>query len=168
VSNIANWLAANGPLAIQPIAHSVALTTFVALLSFCTLLFGELVPKRLALRRAEDVARFAAPVMQVFASVTRPLVWLMGVSTPAALFMLRAHKQDEPSVSVDDMEHLLEAGRAEGVREAVEQAGAAEAVRLGERTVRNIMRPQNDLDARDIDTTGDQVWETIAMAGYSR
>ena len=81
VSNLANWLASNGPQAIQPIAESIALTTFVALLSFCTLLLGELVPKRLALRRAEDVARFAAPVMQVFASLTRPLVWLMGVST---------------------------------------------------------------------------------------
>ena len=165
VSNIANWLAANGPPAIQPVAESVALTTFVALLSFCTLLFGELVPKRLALRRAEDVARFAAPVMQVFASVTRPLVWLMGVSTSAVLFVLRAHKQDEPSVSVDDIEHLLEAGRAEGVLEAVEQAVAAEALRLGERTVRDIMRPRIDLDAIDIDTPGDEVLGAIAMAG---
>jgi len=122
-------------------------SAFRAAWSPCSLLFGELVPKRLALRRAEDVARFAAPVMQVFASVTRPLVWLMGVSTSAVLFMLRAHKQDEPSVSVDDIEHLLEAGRAEGVLEAVEQAVAAEALRLGERTVRDIMRPRIDLDA---------------------
>ena len=152
VSDLASWLSVNGPQAIQPVAHSVALTAFVAMLSFCTLLFGELVPKRLALRRAEDVARFAAPVMQVFASVTRPLVWLMGISTSAVLFMLQAHKQDEPSVSVDDIEHLLEAGRAEGVLEAVEQAVAAEALRLGERTVRDIMRPRIDLDAIDIDS----------------
>ena len=168
VSDLASWLSVNGPQVIQPVAHSVALTAFVAMLSFCTLLFGELVPKRLALRRAEDVARFAAPVMQVFASVTRPLVWLMGISTSAVLFMLQAHKQDEPSVSVDDIEHLLEAGRAEGVLEAVEQAVAAEALRLGERTVRDIMRPRIDLDAIDIDTPGDEVLGAIAMAGYSR
>ena len=168
VSDLASWLSVNGPQAIQPVAHSVALTAFVVMLSFCTLLFGELVPKRLALRRAEDVARFAAPVMQVFASVTRPLVWLMGISTSAVLFMLQAHKQDEPSVSVDDIEHLLEAGRAEGVLEAVEQAVAAEALRLGERTVRDIMRPRIDLDAIDIDTPGDEVLGAIAMAGYSR
>ena len=140
----------------------------MALLSFCTLLLGELVPKRLALRRAEDFARLAAPFMQAFARLTRPLVWLMGISTTGVLFLLRAHKQDGPTVSVDDIEHLLEAGRAEGVLEAVEQAVAAEALRLGERTVRDIMRPRIDLDAIDIDTPADEVLGAIAMAGYSR
>ena len=71
-------------------------------------------------------------------------------------------------MSVDDIEHLLEAGRAEGVLEAVEQAVAAEALRLGERTVRDIMRPRIDLDAIDIDTPSAEVLGAIAMAGYSR
>jgi putative hemolysin len=84
------------------------------------------------------------------------------------LFLLGAHKTDEPSVSVDDIEHLLEAGRAEGVLEAVEQAVAVEALRLGERTVRDIMRPRIDLDALDIDTPSAEVLGAIAMAGYSR
>jgi putative hemolysin len=168
VSVLAEWLTANGSDAMKSAARPIALTVFVALLSFCTLLLGELVPKRLALRRAEDVARLAAPVMQIFAAVTRPLVWLMGISTSAVLFLLGAHKQDGPSVSVDDIEHLLEAGRAEGVLEAVEQAVAAEALRLGERTVRDIMRPRIDLDAIDIDTPSTEVLGAIAMAGYSR
>lgn len=168
VSTLAEWLATHGHASLQTAARPIALTVFVVLLSFCTLLLGELVPKRLALRRAEDSARLAAPVMQVFAAVTRPLVWLMGISTSAVLFLLGAHKQEGPSVSVDDIEHLLEAGRAEGVLEAVEQAVAAEALRLGERTVRDIMRPRIDLDAIDIDTPADEVLGAIAMAGYSR
>ena len=166
VSVLATWLEQHGPAGIQAAAHSVALTIFVALLSFCTLLLGELVPKRLALRRAEGFARLAAPFMQAFAKLARPLVWLMGISTTGVLFLLRAHKQDGPTVSVDDIEHLLEAGRAEGVLEAVEQAVAAEALRLGERTVRDIMRPRIDLDAIDIDTPADEVLGAIAMAGY--
>ncbi len=168
VSVLAQWLTANGPLSLRAVARPIALTAFVALLSFFTLLLGELVPKRLALRRAEDFARLAAPVMQIFAAVTRPLVWLMGISTSAVLFLLGAHKQEGPTVSVDDIEHLLEAGRAEGVLEAVEQAVAAEALRLGERTVRDIMRPRIDLDAIDIDTPAAEVLGAIAMAGYSR
>ena len=84
------------------------------------------------------------------------------------LFLLGAHKQEGPTVSVDDIEHLLEAGRAEGILEAVEQAVATEALRLGERSVRDIMRPRIDLDALDIDTPPDEVLGAIAMAGYSR
>ena len=168
VSDLAEWIATHGPPAVAGAARPIALTAFVVLLSFVTLLFGELVPKRLALRRAEDFARLAAPAMKIFARLTRPLVWLMGASTSAVLALLGAHKQDGPSVSVDDIEHLLEAGRAEGVLEAVEQAVATEALRLGERTVRDIMRPRIDLDAIDIETPPGEVLGAIAMAGYSR
>jgi putative hemolysin len=92
----------------------------------------------------------------------------MSTATSAVLFLLGAHKQEGPTVSVDDIEHLLEAGRAEGVLEAVETAVAAEALRLGERTVRDIMRPRIDLDALDIDTPPSEILGAIAMAGYSR
>ena len=168
VSEFAEWIRSHGPEQLRGIARPVALTVFVALLSFVTLLLGELVPKRLALRRAEAFARMAAPAMKLFARITRPLVWLMGASTSGVLMLLGAHREDGPSVSVDDIEHLLEAGRAEGVLEAVEQAVATEALRLGERTVRDIMRPRIDLDALDIETPPGEVLGAIAMAGYSR
>jgi len=168
VSDIAEWLATHSPTPIAGAARSIALTCFVIVLSFLTLLLGELVPKRLALRRAEAFARAVAPTMHVFARIAKPLVWCMSASTSAVLFLLGAQKQDGPSVSVDDIEHLLEAGRAEGVLEAVEQAVATEALRLGERSVRDIMRPRIDLDALDIETPPGEVLGAIAMAGYSR
>ncbi|MCX7402635.1 MAG: hemolysin family protein [Planctomycetia bacterium] len=168
VSDIADWIQQTGPAALTGIAQPIALVIFVVLLSFVTLLFGELVPKRLALRRAESFACAVAPAMQLFAKVTKPLVWLMSASTSAVLFLLGAHKQEGPTVSVDDIEHLLEAGRAEGVLEAMEQSVATEALRLGERSVRDIMRPRIDLDALDIETPSGEVLGAIAMAGYSR
>ncbi|MFM8436511.1 MAG: hemolysin family protein [Planctomycetia bacterium] len=168
VSDIASWITQHAPAALATVAQPIALTVFVMILSFLTLLLGELVPKRLALRRAEAIARLVAPGMQLFARVTKPLVWGLSTATSAVLFLLGAHKHAEPSVSVDDIEHLLEAGRAEGVLEAVEQAVASEALRLGERTVRDIMRPRIDLDALDIDTPSAEVLGAIAMAGYSR
>ena len=168
VDDFAAWIARHAPPAIAGMSRTIALTAFVMGLSFVTLLLGELVPKRLALRQAEAFARIAAPIMQVFARITRPLVWGMSTATSAVLFLLGAHKQEGPTVSVDDIEHLLEAGRAEGVLEAVEQSVAAEALRLGERTVRDIMRPRIDLDALDIDTPPGEILGAIAMAGYSR
>jgi len=168
VSHLADWLGSILPPGMAGAARSIALTLFVALLSFFTLLLGELVPKRLALRRAEAIARAVAPAMHLFARVVTPLVWMMSWSTTAMLFFLGAHKQDGPTVSVDDIEHLLEAGRAEGILEPVEQAVAIEALRLGERSVRDIMRPRIDLDALDIATPPGEVLGAIAMAGYSR
>ena len=168
VSEIAQRISTNVPQSLEKFAQPTALVVFVVALSFVTLLLGELVPKRLALRQAESVARAVAPAMQLFARVAKPLVWLMSASTSAVLFLLGAHKQEGPTVSVDDIEHLLEAGRAEGILEAVEQAVATEALRLGERSVRDIMRPRIDLDALDIDTPPDEVLGAIAMAGYSR
>lgn len=168
VEPLAGWLAANAPPLIANAATPIALTAFVALLSFFTLLFGELVPKRLALRNAERFARLVAPAMQLVSQLAKPLVWGLARATSTVLFLLGAGKQEGPSVSVDDIEHLLETGRAEGVLEPVEQAVAIEALRLGERTVRDIMRPRIDLDALDIETPPGEIIGAIAMAGYSR
>ncbi len=168
VEPLAAWLAANSPPMIANAATPIALTVFVALLSFFTLLFGELVPKRLALRNAERFARMVAPAMHLVSQLAKPLVWGLGRATSAVLFLLGAGKQEGPSVSVDDIEHLMETGRAEGVVEPVEQAVAIEALRLGERTVRDIMRPRIDLDALDVETPPGEIIGAIAMAGYSR
>jgi putative hemolysin len=168
VSEFTAWIVAHAPPGIAAAARPIALTVFVMLLSFVTLLLGELVPKRLALRQAEAFARLAAPAMQLFAWIARPLVWGMSTASSAVLMLLGASKQTEPSVSVDDIEHLLETGRAEGVLEAVELSVASEALRLGERTVRDIMRPRIDVDALDIETPQGEIIGAIAMAGYSR
>ncbi|MBM4010565.1 MAG: hemolysin family protein [Planctomycetota bacterium] len=168
VSSLTGWIAAHAPPTIAAAARPLALTTFVMLLSFTTLLVGELVPKRLALRRAEAFARFAAPLMQRLAWIARPLVWGLAAATTGVLRFLGAAAPTEPSVSVEDIRHLLETGRAEGVLEAVEQAVATEALKLGDRTVRDIMRPRIDVDALDIETPQGEILGAIAMAGYSR
>jgi len=168
VSELTVWIANQAPPGIAAMARPIALTVFVMLLSFVTLLLGELVPKRLALRQAEAFARLAAPAMQMFAWIARPLVWGMSTATSAVIFLLGGRKQTEPSVSVDDIEHLLETGRAEGILEAVELSVASEALRLGERSVRDIMRPRIDVDALDIETPQAEIIGAIAMAGYSR
>jgi putative hemolysin len=71
-------------------------------------------------------------------------------------------------VSLDDIEHLIDTGTAEGVVEPLEQKLALGALRLGDRTVRDIMRPRIDLDAMDADTPPDEILGTVAMAGFSR
>jgi putative hemolysin len=106
--------------------------------------------------------------MQFINVVARPLVWFMGLSTSTVLWVLRLGSLDEPSVSIDDIEHMIDAGTAEGVVEPLEKKLALGALRLGERMVRDIMRPRIDLDAMDVDTPPEEVLGTVAMAGFSR
>jgi putative hemolysin len=149
-------------------AHAIALVILVAGITFFSLLLGELVPKQLALRQAERLAQIVAPILQGMSIVVRPFVWVMSRASDAVLFVLRVHKSAEPSVSLDDIEHLIETGTEEGVLETVEQRVALEALRLGERTVRDVMRPRIDLDALDVNTPPDEVIGAVAMAGFSR
>jgi len=167
VDSLSAWLTATWP-ALAGAARPLALAAFVLALSFVTLVLGELVPKRLALRNAESFARIAAPLVQWLSRLAAPLVWGLNLGTSAVLFLVGARGKHEPTVSVDDIEQLLEAGRAEGVLEAVEQAVAVGALRLGERTVRDVMRPRIEIDALDVDTPSDEIIGAIAMAGYSR
>ncbi len=133
-----------------------------------TLVLGELAPKRFALYQAEKLACLVAPLLTAMSRFARPVVWVMSSATDAVLMLASANNKAEPTVSVDDIEHLIDTGTAEGVLEPLEKKVAVEALRLGERTVRDIMRPRIDLDALDADTPTGEVMGAVAMAGFSR
>ena len=100
-------------------AHSISLAIVVVIcITFLSLLLGELVPKQLALRQAERLAQIVAPVLHWISIVVRPFVWLMGRASDAVLIVLRAHQAADPSVSLDDIEHMIETGTEEGVLES--------------------------------------------------
>ena len=149
-------------------AESIGLAIFVICFTYVSLIVGELVPKRAALHRAETLAIFVAPAMSMLARIARPVVWAMGLSSDAVLWLFRLRAGAEPTVSIDDIEHLIDTGTAEGIVEPFEQRLALEALRLGEHTVREIMRPRIDLDAMDVDTPPEEILGTVAMAGFSR
>ncbi len=154
--------------AIQSHAEGIGLAGFVLVFTYVSLVVGELVPKRVALRHAEGVSILVAPVMHLVATLARPVVWLMGASTSAVLWLLRLHTATSPAVSLDDIEYLIETGTEEGLLEPVERRLAVESLRLGEHSVTDVMRPRIDLDAMDVATPPDEVLGTVAMAGFSR
>ena len=148
--------------------QALAFALVVLGISFCSLILGELAPKRLALRNAETLARLVARPMNLLATVARPMVWLLGLATDSVLFLFGAPKADYASVSVEDIQHLLKMGGEHGVLDPAEQKVAMEALRLGDHSVRDIMRPRTDLDALDVETPSPEVIGAVAMAGFSR
>lgn len=171
-AHLAGYLGAR--LALVPVgwvaehAEALALAIVVAAISFCSLILGELVPKRLALHYAERLALVVARPMALLSHVARPAVWFLGITTDAVLFVLGVQKSTDTAVSVEDIQHLLKMGREHGVLDPAEQKVAMEALRLGDRTVRDIMRPRTDLDALDVETPTEEIIGAVAMAGFSR
>lgn len=146
-----------------------ALIVVAMTITFFTVVLGELVPKRLALRSASEVARFVARPMDWLSRIGRPFVWLLGATTNLVLRMVGGNEPlDEPDVSVEDITHLIQSGTALGVFEPAEEKLALEALQLGDRTARDIMRPRIDIDALDVTTPPDEILGAMAMSGFSR
>lgn len=165
---LADWIESFSVPWLTEHSHSLALTCVVIGISFCSLILGELVPKRIALQNAEPLARVVAYPMLILQRTTRPIIWLLQTTTRLVLKSLGQQANPGATVSIDDIQHLIEAGEEAGVLEEQEHRMAIEALRLGDRTVTEILRPRIDIDALDIDTPSDEVIGAIAMSGFSR
>ncbi len=93
---------------------------------------------------------------------------LILANTFVVLWLLGCRETLEKTVSIEDIEHLIHTGTHQGVLDPAEQVLAGRALRLGDRTVRDIMRPRIEIDALDVDTPADEVIGAVAMAGFSR
>jgi putative hemolysin len=167
VDYLATQIAPWGVLA-RTYSHALALGLVVLGITFFSLLLGELVPKRLALAGAERLARAVAIPMYWLSWAGRPAVWVLSVACDGVLFFIRPSSAREPTVMVEDIEHMIKTGTIEGILAPEEQMVARRALRLGDRTVREVMRPRVEIDALDIDTPPAEVLGAAAMAGFSR
>ncbi len=165
---LSNWLAASHIPLLAENHTAIALAIVVLGLTFVTIVFGELVPKQLALSNAETVARWVALPMAGLLRIARPAIWIMEIVSTVVLWLLGCRKVQEKTVSIEDIEHLIHTGTHQGVLDPAEQMLAGRALRLGDRTVRDIMRPRIEIDALDVDTPAEEVIGAVAMAGFSR
>lgn len=137
---------------LAPYADPIALATVVVVLTYVSLILGELVPKRLALTHAERIATLIARPMQVLATVGRPVVHLLSASTDGVVRLLGVRASAQPTVSIDEIKILLEQSRAQGVLERSEQEMATNVLNLDDRLVNAVLTPRSDvvfLDVRD-------------------
>ena len=160
-------------VAIAPVvgptyAPLAALVIVVLGLTYLSLILGELVPKRLALQRAEGVAMFVAPIMERIARVAAPVVWVLSVSTQAVLRLLGRATAKEEVVTEDDVLSLVREGAEAGTLEAAEQELIKNVFDFTDCTAREIMTPRTALAALPVDTPLGVAVEQVLESGYSR
>lgn len=149
-------------------ANSVALALVVLLISYLSLIVGELVPKRLALQNAESVAAQVAPPMRLLSRLASPVVSFLTFSTEAVLRLLGRHNVEETPVTEDDVLALVREGAAEGTLDAAEQALISSVFTFNDRTVRSVMTPRTQMFAINVAMPVDEVLSVVSETGYSR
>jgi len=149
-------------------SEAFALAAVVAAITFLSLVFGELVPKRIALNNAENIARLVARPMNLLALCAAPFVRLLTFSTDTVLKLLRVKKSIEPTITPEEFKHLLAEGTAAGVFEETEQELIESVFRLDERRVASLMTPRMDVVWLDATDSAEEICRIINESGYSR
>jgi len=149
-------------------AEPVAYGGVVALITYLSLIIGELVPKQIALRNAETVAASVAPAMATLARISAPLVWLLDVSGKAILGLLGGRQSGESSVTAEEIKALIADGESSGAIEPRERGMISAVMRLGDRSARAIMTPRHDLDIVDLSLEPQALLQTVQSSVHSR
>ena len=153
---------------LRPIAGGLALGITVVVITYLTLVFGELVPKQLALRRPEQIAsRLARPLAWLNAMV-RPMVWVLSRSSDLVLRLLGAHLARRPGVTEEELKALLAEGARAGVLEHGERDMIERVLRLADKPVRAIMTPRNEIAWIDRSDPRLEVAAALKAAPHSR
>jgi len=151
-----------------PYAPSISLAIVVILITFFSMLIGELVPKRLALQNPEKIASGVAGLMSFISSALKPIVWVLGKSTDLVLRLLRIKPNQGPSVTEEELQVLLEQGTQAGIFEEAEQDMVEGVFSLGDRRVNALMTPRNEIVWLDVNDTAAEIRRKIADSPYSR
>ena len=168
-ATIAEWLAAYVARypALQPYSEPIGVGIVVTLVTYFSLVIGELVPKRIALNNAEAIATSVAPLMEVVSRAARPVVSLLSSSTEILVRLLRIKPTSEPAITEEEVKILIEQGRQTGIFEAVEQEIVERVFRLSDRTVNSLMTHRSGMVWLDAQDPLDVNIQKIVASGYS-
>jgi putative hemolysin len=161
------WLTAQFPLS-ERAASLTATGLVVVAITFVTIVFGELVPKRLGQLYPELIARMVAQPMNVVSAVTRPFVRTLTLCTEATLSLMGLRNQSQRSVTEEEIAASLEEGLDAGVIEETEHQMVRNVFRLDERQIGSMMIPRAEIAWLDVDATAEDVLAVLREHGYSR
>jgi putative hemolysin len=148
-------------------ARTAALVVVIGLTTFFSLVIGELVPKQIALRAAVPLAIVMARPMALLARVAAPLVWLLDTSSSLVLQALGLHQRGDHRLTAEELQMIFAEATRSGVIEEGERAMLSGIMRLGERTVRELMTPRTEIDWLDLAADETRIREAIAQSPHS-
>lgn len=162
---IAEWLATVP--GVGPYAGEVAFTLVVIVITYLSLILGELVPKQFALRNPERVAVLVARPMAALSRFSGPIVWVLGKSS-AVVLRLFGPAPPEQAVTEEEVKAVVAEGAQAGALDVEERHMIERVLRLADKPVRALMTPRNDLAWLDRSDTPEEIVATLRASDVTR
>jgi putative hemolysin len=160
------WLTESG--LSQGLADAIGVGVVVSVITYASLIVGELVPKQIALRDPEAVAVRVAPAMMLLAKASLPLVWLLDRSGKVLLWLLGQRGEAEEKVSEDEIRSLVVEAENAGVLEPGEKEMIAGVMRLGDLPVGAVMTPRHEVSMINLADPAPTIYKALLNSNHSR
>lgn len=163
---LAEWLVGVGA---QPtVADAVGVGVVVVVITYLSLVIGELVPKQIALRDPERIAARVAPTMAVIARIAAPLVWLLDASGKLLLVALGQSGEAEERLTDEEVKTIIAEAEGAGVIERDERQMISGVMRLADRSARGLMTPRRDVELIDVADDSDEIRRVVRATKRAR
>lgn len=146
----------------------IAEITAVIIVTYLSLVLGELAPKQIGLTQPETIASRIAQPMTWLAQLTRPIVALLSASTRLVVSLLRVRPSDEPIITEDEIQMMIEQGKEIGVVDPIEEKIVGQLFRVGDLHVNDLMVDRTDIVWLDVDDASDVIRAKISNNAHSR
>ncbi|RXA19972.1 HlyC/CorC family transporter [Methanosarcina sp. MSH10X1] len=153
--------------ALAPYSGGLSITLVVLIITYLTLIFGELVPKRLALSNAESIASAVAKPIFSLSIIAKPFVMILSQSTEAVLRVMKIRKITGPPVTEEEIKIMLEEGTEAGVFERAELSMIEGVLEIGDLRVDSLMTHRADLIGLDLEDSTDENLRKMIDSGRS-
>lgn len=158
----------SGILGDIPYASEISVVAITIILSYITLVFGELFPKRVALQNAERIAMFSVKPILFISKIAMPFVKLLSFSTSILVKLTRLGNNQEEKVSREEIKMLAQAGQADGTINAEELEMIKGVFQLDDKIAREIMTPRTATFVIDVNTPKEKVADLLLSENYTR
>jgi len=165
-TRLTSWLEAQGMA--ENLADWLGVGGVVVVITYMSLILGELVPKQIALRAPESVAARVAPAMKLVAMIGAPIVWFLDISGRFVLTILGQKGESEDKVTDEEIRTVLAEAQSAGVIESGESEMISGVMRLADRTARGLMTPRRDVEVIDTEDEPEEIRAQLRTTTRSR
>lgn len=149
--------------------NTLAVIVVTLILSFFTLVLGELVPKRVAMKKSEQIAALVSGVIQALSVVMKPVIWLLSVCTNGALRLLGINpKDEEEEVTEEEIRMMVDIGEEKGTIESGEREMIENIFEFSDLSAADVMTHRTDMIAFSLDESEAHIIDVITRSGLSR
>jgi putative hemolysin len=152
---------------LAPYADTISTTLIVILVTFLSIVFGELIPKRIGLAHAERIAKTMAGPMIVFSKITHPFVWLLNKTSNLFFRIFKIKNAKDESVTEEEIKAIISEGTEHGAIEEEEQEMIERIFHLGDRNITSLMTHRSDIIWFDLNDSEERVRDKILHEPHS-